>query len=238
MNDSASQYRLLQWISTAASMLRIVVRELVWTPILLPIGLSMSRVALLLARVVRPTFVPATLASRKIQPIADWKSQRHLSNWEQIVAPLDGREVDALNSVMLNVAHSDEDRARGMETKAIGMLQVAAILLAGDVGALTIGQRSDSAYESLVVALTLLSSPYLVLSVMSSLLVLKPSPRVALRPDRVLPLVQIAPYLAVAIRNNERGAVVRSNFVEAAISDAVRAASLVAAALIASLPSM
>ena len=123
-----------------------------------------------------------------------------------------------------------------MESKAIGVLQIAGLIFAGDVAALTLALRQNASYTTFVLIFLLLSVMYLVSVLVASSVVMTPKPRHVLGVDEVLPPDLAATKLIMYMKLNARASTVVNNLTTASVSDAVRAFVVTVVALIAAVP--
>lgn len=184
-------------------------------------------------RVARPTLVPALLKNRRIP---EDTSAGEEGAWRDRLRECDPNDLTSALSTLLIMYESDHDRIRGMEAKAIGVLQIAGLIFAGDVAALTFALRQNASHTTFVIALLLWSAVYLLSVLTASSMVMIPKRRYLLSVDEALPPDLTATKLVMYMKLNARTNAIVSNLTTASASDAVRAFVVTVVALIAAVP--
>lgn len=184
-------------------------------------------------RIARPTLLPALLANRKMP---EDTSAGKEEAWRDRLRECGPNDLTSALNTLLVMHESDQNRIRGIESKAMGVLQIAGLIFAGDVAALTLALRHNSSYTTFVVLLLLLSVMYLVSVLIASSIVMTPKPRHVLSVDEVLPPDLAATKLVMCMQLNARASTVVNNLTSASVSDAVRAFVITVVALVASVP--
>lgn len=186
-------------------------------------------------RIARPTLLPALLTNRKVP---EDTSADEEEAWRERLTECSPNDLTSALSTLLVLYESDQNRIRGMESKAIGVLQIAGLIFAGDVAALTLAFRQNASYTTFVVIFLLLSIMYLVSVLIASSIVMTPKPRHVLGVDEVLPPDLAATRLIMSMKLNARASTMINNLTSASVSDAVRAFVVTVVALIAAVPTV
>ena len=199
-----------------------------------------SRLAAWLAsrfwRIVRPTLFEIYSANRRISKVSELDVDSEEADWHTKLQDLMPDERALTVSTLWSVYESDQNRIRGIESKALGVLQIASLVFAGDVAALTLALRQGAWHPKLAIWLVAVSCVYLGMALVASVSVAKPCPRYMLKPADVLPPELVGARLAMATLLNEPTSIARSNLTTSAIFDVLRALIAVAAALVAAIP--
>ncbi len=184
-------------------------------------------------RIVRPTLIPAWRANRKLGEGETHHLGSDRSNWYDKLQACPPEERELAVATLLSVFESDQDRIRGVESKARGVLQTAGLVFAGDAVAINLAVTQHGAYSTIVFYLVGVSSLYLAAAIWAALCVDKPGQRHVLDLEDVTPPARAGSALAVATSRNRIASISRTNLTESAIFDAARALVWAAAALVA-----
>lgn len=193
------------------------------------IGLIMS-----IWRAVRPTIFSAWWANRKVQSKSAHQIDSEQQAWHGKLQgyPPDHRFFAV--STLFSIYESDQNRIRGLESKARGVLQSAALALATNAAALNLALRAETRYTWWAIGFSIGSGVYLTAAVVATLQVEKPSPRHVLFPQDTLPAEHTGATLATATDLNQTSSIAKANLTVSAIFDVARALLAAAAALVAS----
>ncbi len=135
-------------------------------------------------------------------------------------------------TTLLAVFESDQNRMRGIEVKARGVLQCAGLVFTGSAVTLTLAFRNGTSPSPATIWFLGSSAIYLVCAVWAALYVDTPSVRRFLSVDDVLQPVRAGATLAVITRLNRAASIARTNLTESAIFDVARALVTAAVALV------
>ena len=182
-------------------------------------------------RTVRPTLIRALWANWKIHrgPVCDIDSEER--TWRDRLQACPAEERGLAVSTLLSVFESDQNRIRGVESKARGVLQSASLVFAGDAVALNVAFREEAARATLAIWLVVVSAVYLGTALGATLYVDKLGPRHVLSLEDVLPADRAGSRLVGAIKLNQSSSLARTNLTESAIFDVARSLVTAAAAL-------
>lgn len=209
---------------------------MIWEPVIRPV----ARAAMWLVRciwiTVRPSLFRALWVNRRIRKIPEHIAEREEANWRRRLRASTREDQELAVSILLTGYESDQNRIRGIESKALGVLQSAGIVFAGDVAALTLATRENASHAQLAIWLVVASWVYLVAALGASLFVAKPGQRFVFSNADLLPADLAGARLAIASRLNQAASIARSNLTESAIFDAARAFATAAAALVLAVP--
>lgn len=209
---------------------------MVWEPVIRPA----ARVAIWLVRCVwitaRPSLFRALWVNRRIPKIPEHIAEREEADWRRRLRASTREDQELAVNILLTGHESDQNRIRGIESKALGVLQSAGIVFAGDVAALTLATRENASHAQLAIWLVVASWAYLVAALGASLFVAKPGQRFVFSNADLLPPDLAGARLAIASRLNQAASIARSNLTESAIFDAARAFATAAVALVLAIP--
>lgn len=187
-------------------------------------------------RTIRPTLFPVLRTNRLITRNVTTDAYQEETDWRSTLHDIAPEERSLAVSNLWFVFESDQNRIRGIEAKALSVLQIASLVFVGDVAAITLAVREEALYPAWSIGIVIASCVYLTAALWASVSVAKPEPRYMLRPDDVLPPEHAGARLASSTKLNESKGIVRSNLTSAAIFDVVRALVASAAAVIAAIP--
>ena len=193
------------------------------------IGLIMS-----IWRAVRPTIFSAWWKNRKVPSKSEHQIDGEQEAWHEKLQgyPLEQRFFAV--STLFSIYESDQNRIRGLESKARGVLQSAALALATNAAALNLALRPDTRYTWWAIGFAIGSGVYLTAAVVATLRVEKPSPRHVLFPEDTLPAERAGATLATATDLNQTASIAKANLTVSAMFDVSRAMLAAAGALVAS----
>ena len=198
-----------------------------------PLGTWAWHIIRTIGRIIRPTLFRAHRANKKIAEIPRLDTDQEATEWQEKLHDCTYEQREYAVNTLVSLFESDQNRIRGVESKARGVIQTAglvfAIVFAGDAVALNLALREESLRSALVFVLVAASGVYLLAALVASLYVEKPRQHHVLDPDDVLPPELAGSKLAIATKLNRSGSITRTNLAESAIFDAARA--LVTAAL-------
>lgn len=209
----------------------VAVIRMVWDRVVCPVVLAVRWLLSQIWKLVRPTLIRAWWANRKLSQDTMTQPDGDESSWQETLRAylLEQRELAV--TTLLSIFESDQDRIRGVESKARGVLQTASLVFAGDAVALNLAVERGSR-PVIVVWLVVLSGLYLVAAIGATLYVDKPGERHVLSPDDVLPTERAGATLAVATTLNRSASISRTNLTESAIFDVARALVVAAVAVV------
>lgn len=173
-------------------------------------------------RLFRPTLIPAVLANPRVREDAPEELEVCERQWRERLENRPIEERASLAHMLHAVFESDQGRIRGLESKARGVPQTAALVLAGNAVTLILAP-SSGIWRILVVVLVVASLMYGAAAVGAALYADKPRRRHLIRPEDVLPLERAGAALVRATRANRAGSIRQSNLTESAIHDVARA---------------
>lgn len=177
----------------------------------------------LIYSVIRPTLFRVYRVNKKIS-IPKPDSDQELPDWQGTLRNVNYTERELAVNTLFALFESDQNRIRSVESKARGVMQTAALVLAGDAVALNLAIREEiSALVWWVISPVLVSVLYLFTALWASLSVEKPGELHVLDPDDVIPAELAVSKLATSIELNRRGSIARTNLTESAIFDVARA---------------
>ena len=205
---------------------------MIWEPVIRPA----ARAAMWLVRcvwiTVRPSLFRALWVNRQIRKIPEHIAEREEADWRRRLRASTREDQELAVNILLTCYESDQNRIRGIESKALGVLQSAGIVFAGDVAALTLATHENTSHAQLAISLVFASWAYLVAALVASLLVAKPGQRIVFNNADLLPPDLAGAKLAIASRLNQAASITRSNLTESAIFDSARAFAIAAVALV------
>lgn len=173
-------------------------------------------------RALRPTLIHALAINRQIT-----ESDETVVRDENILRTrLDGCSPDEREHairVMLSLYQSDENRVRGIESKAFASIRFIGIISAADLVLLTFALRGDVFRPVIVVGMLAISLVYISTGLVASVYVARPYNRYVLSPQDILPPKHTAKRLARLRRRNTPLASRRSNLTDSSLFDALRA---------------
>ena len=120
--------------------------------------------------------------------------------WRERLQACPAEERGLAVSTLLSVFESDQNRIRGVESKARGVLQSASLVFAGDAVALNLALREEASRATLAIWLVAVSAVYLGTALGAALYVDKPGPRHVLSLEDVLPPDRAGSRLVGAIK--------------------------------------
>ena len=173
-------------------------------------------------RLIRPTLIPAMLANQRVRQDTPEELDACERQWYERLASQPAEARSSLTHLLYALFESDQDRIRGLESKARGVPQTAALVLAGNPVTLILAP-SSGIWPLLVIVLVIVSLVYGAAAVGAALYADKPRRRHLIRPEDVLPLEQAGAALVRATRANRAGSIRQSNLAESAIHDVARA---------------
>ena len=178
----------------------------------------------LIYSVVRPTLFRVYRVNKKISNIPKSDIDQELPGWQVTLRTVNYTERELAVNTLYSLFESDQNRIRSVESKARGVMQTAALVLAGDAVALNLALREEiSSLVWWIISPVLVSVFYLFTALWASLSVEKPGELHVLDPDDVLPAELAVSKLATSIELNRRGSIARTNLTESAIFDVARA---------------
>ena len=187
-------------------------------------------------RIIRPTLFLVLRANNTIAKLPKLDADQEATKWQAKLYNCTYKEREYAVNTLFSLFESDQNRTRGVESKARGVMQTAGLVIfAGDAVVLNLALREESSWPAVVIGLIAVSGVYLLAALVASHYVEKPGQRHVLNPDNVLPLELAGSELAVAIKLNRRDSIARTNLTESAIFDVARALVTVALALVTAL---
>ena len=186
-------------------------------------------------RIIMPTLFRALWANKKIAKVPRLDTDQEVSDWQAKLRNCTYEEREYAVNTLFSLFESDQNRIRGVESKARGVMQTAGLVLAGDAVALNLALREETSRSALVIWLVAVSGVYLLTALVASLYVEKPGRRYVLDTDNVLPPEIAGSELAIATKLNRSGSIARTNLTESAIFDVARALVIAALALVTAL---
>lgn len=134
-------------------------------------------------------------------------------------------------SMLLALHEADQARIRGLEAKALAVLQLLGLVFAGNLAALALTLSNGNVDNAYALFLTIVSLLYLLSALVATLMVARPGVRYTLDASDILPITTSARLLTRYTRQNRAESLNRSNFTQSALDDATRALVLVMIAL-------
>ena len=215
----------------ASKQVSVAVGRMVWNRVVCPVVLVVRWLLSRIWRLIRPTLIRAWWANRKLSQDTTTPPDGDQSRWQETLRAYPAEQRELAVTTLLSIFESDQDRIRGVESKARGVLQTASLVFAGDAVALNLAVERGFRLV-IVVWLVVVSGLYLVAAIGAALYVDKPGERHVLSPDDVLPSERAGATLAVATALNRSASISRTNLTESAIFDVARALVVAAAAVV------
>lgn len=203
-----------------------------WSQVFYPAGLGIKWILSRTYRLVRPTLIPAWHANRKLSKQTTRDPGGDSTKWYETLrtCPVEQREFAV--ATLLSTFESDQNRIRGVESKARGVLQTAGLVFAGDAVAINLAVTDRGPNSTIVFWLVTISGLYLAAAIWAALYVDKPGERQVLDLKDILPPERAGAALAMATDLNRAMSISRTNLTESAIFDVARALVVAAAALV------
>lgn len=173
-------------------------------------------------RLIRPTLIPALRANPRVPQDTTEQLEAGEEQWHKRLKKQSAEERAAIVHLLYAVFETDQDRVRGLESKARGVAQTAALVLAGNAVTLVLAP-SRGIWRVVVVLLVIASLVYGAAAVGAALYADKPRRRHLLGAEDVLPLERAGAALVRATRANRAASIQQSNLTESAIHDVARA---------------
>ena len=198
--------------------------------------MTAGRSGRLLWAVLRPTYFVAQRANKTVkQESTEGGVTREA--WRESLGNLTDKQRPLAIDVLLSIYESDQNRIRGLESKALGVLTIVGLTTAVDLAGVALLLTEVDAVSGgpqLVFWLLLGSSvSYLLFSLLSIYETIIPGERHVLDVESALPPENAGAAAAVATRLNRSAGIVRSNLVDAGLRDTARGLLAALGALIA-----
>lgn len=189
----------------------------------------------LLWGLLRPTYFVARRANRIVKR-GSTEASDTTEAWRENLGNVTKEQRPLAINVLLSIYESDQNRIRGLESKALGVLTIvgltAAVDLAGVALVLTEGDAVSGRLQLIFWLLLGSSVSYLLFSLLSIYETIIPGERHVVGVESALPPENAGVAAAVATRLNRSAGIVRSNLVDAALRDTARGLLVALGALV------